>query len=128
MSAASKFHRLVNFFIDYLIICMITIFIMIVYVLNASENSSSGNMGAILYFIYLGSFFCYYFFMELLFQKTIGKIITGTYVVTTANNKPTLKQLLIRSWIRTISIEILSFVWSKCGHHDLLSETRVVKN
>ncbi len=124
---ASKIRRLLNFLIDYLIILVITFILFAIHLTLTSEKSPLGNAEAVFYFIYITSFFTYYLFTELMWQRTIGKLITGTRVISLTSHKPNLKQIFIRSWIRTISLEVLSFIWARTGHHDLLSDTRVVR-
>ncbi|CAG5076553.1 RDD family protein [Parvicella tangerina] len=70
----------------------------------------------------------YYIFMEASFGKTIGKMITGTEVVAVGGGKPTLNQIIGRSFARLIPFEPFSFLGENAvGWHDSLSKTRVVK-
>lgn len=70
----------------------------------------------------------YYVFMETIFQRTIGKLITGTMVVRETGERPSLGQILGRSFARFIPFEPFSFLGSKfpAGWHDSLSRTRVI--
>ncbi len=64
---------------------------------------------------------CYYYIMEVTFQKTVAKFFTNTKVVTTDWNKPTKKAILIRTLCRLNPITL--FVrWQ-----DKRSNTMVVK-
>lgn len=72
-------------------------------------------------------FVFYYTFFEFTFQKTIGKFITGTMVVTDTGEKPTLGDIVSRSACRLIPLEGLSFMVGKNGYHDTLSNTKVIK-
>jgi len=119
--------RLINYIIDYVFILLITIFLSAGYFISTWEMELNGDPEAIFYFIYLVSFFFYYLLCELIWQRTLGKLFTGTKVINLNNQKPGWRQILIRSWIRTISINVLSFIWTNTGHHDLLSDTRVVR-
>ena len=74
------------------------------------------------------TFFLYYSLMEGLTQRTLGKLITGTMVVTEDGSKPQLKSILGRSLCRIFSIEAFSFLAEyPRGWHDSASGTYVVK-
>jgi uncharacterized RDD family membrane protein YckC len=70
----------------------------------------------------------YYFFMELLFQRTLGKLVTGTMVISNDGGRPSMGQILGRSFARFIPFEWFSFFGGDPprGWHDSLSGTRVV--
>lgn len=73
--------------------------------------------------------FFYYLISESLFQKTIGKIITKTHVVDKTGNKPKFRLILMRSFLRIIPIDGLSYLFgSEQGFHDKLSFTRLIKD
>jgi uncharacterized RDD family membrane protein YckC len=65
---------------------------------------------------------------ELVFNKTPGKWLTSTRVVAEDGGRPNGKQILIRSLVRWIPFEALSFVRKRrpVGWHDRWSGTRVV--
>lgn len=71
----------------------------------------------------------YYVIMETVFQKTVGKFVTGTIVVTADGKRPTVSQVIGRSLARFIPLEPLSFLVGKfpVGWHDSLSGTRVIR-
>jgi len=72
-------------------------------------------------------FLTYYFSMEALTQKTLGKYITNTMVVLRNGEKPSSKDILIRSLCRIIPFDALSFLGeSSKGWHDSISKTFVV--
>ena len=70
----------------------------------------------------------YYCLLEGLTSRTLGKFITGTYVVTDEGLKPGFAAIVRRTLCRFIPLEILSFLFSSIGLHDRLSNTRVVKD
>jgi len=76
------------------------------------------------------AFFLYHLIFEALFQRTIGKIFTGTKVVNIQGEKPSLLALLGRTLARYIPFEPLSFLFYGAyptkGWHDRLSRTLVV--
>lgn len=123
----SRLIRLINYIIDYIFILLITILLSAGYLYTTWPMKLNGDPEAVFYFVYLVSFFFYYLICELIWQRTMGKLFTGTKVINLNHRKPGWRQILIRSLIRTISINVLSFIWSKTGHHDLLSDTRVIR-
>ena len=76
------------------------------------------------------SFFAYYLMFETIWQRTIGKMVTGTKVVGLDGEKPGFVTLLGRTLARFIPFEILSFLsagkYPTKGWHDSLSHTLVV--
>ncbi|QDU54526.1 RDD family protein [Aeoliella mucimassa] len=70
----------------------------------------------------------YFLVMESLFQKTIGKMLTGTKVVDVDGRRPSFQQLLGRSLSRFVPFEAFSFLGGSrpVGWHDSWSGTRVV--
>ena len=74
------------------------------------------------------SFFSYYIIMETKYQKTVGKMITNSKVVTIDGQKPTLREITIRTLCRLIPFDRLSFLFIKNGIHDMLSDTIVIKD
>jgi uncharacterized RDD family membrane protein YckC len=71
----------------------------------------------------------YYIISEGLFQRTLGKLLTGTRVVTADGGRPTFGQIVGRSFARMIPFEAFSFLGGDggpVGWHDSLSGTRVV--
>ena len=71
--------------------------------------------------------FLYFFAMESLTSRTIGKYLTGTKVVAANGGKPTLGQIAGRSLCRLIPLEPLSFLGKDTrGWHDVWSHTYVI--
>lgn len=77
---------------------------------------------------YLSFATIYYLFLESLFGRTIGKIVTGSVVVDENGLKPSFKIIFIRTLCRLIPFEALSFL-SKSARfwHDYFSKTYVVE-
>jgi uncharacterized RDD family membrane protein YckC len=71
--------------------------------------------------------FSYYAAFELVFQRSIGKMVTGTIVVDMDGNKPTWQAILRRSASRLVPFEAFSFLGGVAGWHDKWSDTRVMK-
>jgi uncharacterized RDD family membrane protein YckC len=71
-------------------------------------------------------FSIYTFLMEYFTQgRTIAKYITGTKVITTNGQTPTLNEFFIRNISRAVPFDALSFL-GETGWHDSWSDTRVV--
>jgi uncharacterized RDD family membrane protein YckC len=69
----------------------------------------------------------YYVIMEALFQRTVAKFLTGSIVVAEDGHRPTIGQVVGRSFARLIPFEAFSFLTTQpAGWHDSLSHTRVV--
>jgi uncharacterized RDD family membrane protein YckC len=70
----------------------------------------------------------YFVVMEAVFQRTVAKLLTGTLVVNADGTRPSLKQIIGRSFARLIPFEAFSFLGGTqpVGWHDSLSGTRVI--
>jgi uncharacterized RDD family membrane protein YckC len=75
-----------------------------------------------------GIIITYYCVLEGLTSRTLGKVITGTHVVTDEGLKPSFPAILGRTLCRFIPFEAFTFLFSSVGFHDRLSHTRVVKD
>jgi uncharacterized RDD family membrane protein YckC len=70
----------------------------------------------------------YYVVCESAFQATLGKLVTGTRVVTFNGDKPTFGQVVGRSFARFVPFEAFSFLNRRpIGWHDSWTGTRVVE-
>lgn len=74
-------------------------------------------------FVWLG----YYLLMEGLYGRTLGKLITGTRVVTESGDRPPFGQIVKRTWLRAVPLEAFSFFGTRPGWHDRWSKTRVIR-
>lgn len=122
-SVVSSGVRLINFLIDS-IICLILILLesVIIGFLNQEGLIFFG------YILIFGTFIGYYAFMEIKFQKTVGKFITKTKVVKMSGEKPQNGDIITRTFCRLIPFDRISFLFVKNGIHDILSKTKVVKD
>jgi len=68
----------------------------------------------------------YYVPCELLFGRTLGKLITGTRVVAESGEPLRFLQVVGRTATRFVPFEAFTFLGSRPGLHDRWSETRVV--
>ena len=118
--------RLVHSIVD-LITLMILYFILASIVMLWFDLEQNKSTLPLLLLMIL-SFFINYAVMELMFQKTVGKFITKTKVVTLNGDKPSVNDILIRTLCRLIPFDRLSFLFTKSGFHDKISHTTVVKD
>ena len=69
----------------------------------------------------------YYFIFEALTQRTVGKYVTNTIVITLDGTKPDLDTTLKRTLCRIIPFEAFSFFSADArGWHDTMTDTAVV--
>lgn len=67
------------------------------------------------------------FLGELLFGRTLGKLVTSTKVVSTNSENLRYIQVFVRTLVRAFPIEMISFLGKNpTGWHDSLSKTMVV--
>jgi len=83
-----------------------------------------GSDWFVIYFFIL--YVLYHLVFESFFGKTPGKFLTKTKVVNKEGEKPSFQQLLKRNLSRLIPLDPFSFLFSKRGWHDMISETYVV--
>jgi len=73
-------------------------------------------------------FFLYYFAFEVIWQRTPGKFITRTKVVTPDGRKPATYAIAVRTLARLVPFEPLSFLGKEAyGWHDKWSCTTIVR-
>ena len=73
-------------------------------------------------------YFLYYFLFEYFRGQTIGKIITKSKVIsTTTNANNYLIRIFLRTLMRLIPIDIISYIFTSRGLHDRVSMTSVVQ-
>lgn len=69
----------------------------------------------------------YFIVTESIFQRTVGKLITGTKVVMADGSKPGFGTIILRTLCRLIPFEAFSFIGDNAyGWHDNFSNTYVV--
>lgn len=74
-------------------------------------------------------FAVYYIFCEFLFNRTVGKLFTGSVVVTENGDKPSFGIVLLRTLIRFVPFEPFSILSASTKMwHDTWTKTTVVKN
>lgn len=118
---ASKLRRFTNWVID--IGCVLFLFMALLRVLPA------GLVGTEYYrFLVFGVMFTYYAAAELAFKRTVGKLLTSTYLVAQNDTAPTTSQLIMRTLYRFLPLEPLSLLFSRrrVAWHDKFSSTKVI--
>jgi uncharacterized RDD family membrane protein YckC len=128
---ASKGKRFVNMLVDslfYMVIAMVIGFILGASgKISAEDLEGSGSNALLVNVASMLIMVAYYFLMEQSLGASVGKLVTGTRVVSHDGRKPTAGQILGRSFARLIPFEPLSFLGGgPGGWHDTLSKTRVV--
>ncbi|RDC66424.1 RDD family protein [Adhaeribacter pallidiroseus] len=72
--------------------------------------------------------FSYYVLLEGITGRSLGKLVTGTKVVTLEGEEPSLNTIVKRTLCRLIPFEAFSFLTSnQSGWHDRFSKTMVVR-
>jgi uncharacterized RDD family membrane protein YckC len=124
MRAVDKGVRAGNFIID--LVAYVIVFVLIAWPIAfvfpglINKDANFNILASIVFFLY-------YFLSELFYGKTIGKVLTGTVVVDKNGNRPTVFKLFIRTLMRLFPFEVISFLLSHTGLHDLISSTIVIK-
>ncbi len=106
---------------------LIRVITIVVALVNVSLlDAISGVAGHFFYSIAV--MILYYVPSEVLFGRTLGKLVTGTRVVTETGGPPTFAPVLTRTTTRLIPAESLTFFRKpSIGLHDRWSNTRVVR-
>lgn len=134
---ASQGKRFVNFIIDSIIGRIFgeaaAFFMALVYTMMVIPNreftpEDETFVGVAAWFVAVFTMIAYFIGMEFAFQRTVGKLLTGTKVVQPNGEKPTFMQIVGRSFSRLIPFEAFTFLGGKqpVGLHDHLSKTRVI--
>jgi len=98
-------------------------------VLHHGGAASFGALRALTFLVFLAGAFAYYFVFEYRLGKTPGKFLTRTRVVSSEGGKPSRRAILVRTAVRFIPFEWVSFVQKNpVGWHDSLSGTMVVRD
>lgn len=133
---ASRTRRWINWFIDNLILQMLSyaaglsLGLFFVQSNGGRLNQQDLSLLRILaFFLGLLVAFLYYFLLEVVCQKTVGKMVTRTKVTALDGGRASVLQILGRTAARFIPLEALTFLGSEepRGWHDSLSGTRVIR-
>jgi uncharacterized RDD family membrane protein YckC len=116
--------RFVNYLVDVIVAYVIMFGVMMVF--GGAADPATGEGSALASVLGIVAFFAYFFVMEHFVGQTVGKMLTGTRVVTVRGEKPEMMTILGRTAARFIPFEPFSFLFGKYGWHDSLTGTRVV--
>ena len=140
LQKASKDKRLINYIVDTSIMNIIfflffmSMGFMVIYYEGINGSTTLTTLQdltvLILFLMGLSTYFVYYIFCEYFLDgKTIGKMITGTKVVTKDGSKLSFANVIGRTLLRYLPFEVFSFLGSGTdGWHDSLSHTIVIEN
>ena len=116
----TKVLRLLNFLIDTTLYLILMILIIYIFRNKADKENIK--------WISVGFYFLYYFLFELFLKQTPGKWITKTKVMSIKKKSDFMFiRVLLRSLVRFIPVDILSYLFYHRGLHDWLSGMNVVK-
>ncbi len=118
--------RFVNYIIDSIVVSLLIMIIIFGSLFLLGTNFESAYF-LVMIMLFLSILF-YYAFMEYKYQKTVSKFITKTKVVTSNGEKPNLNDIIIRTLCRLIPFDRISFLFTKNGFHDKLSNTKVIND
>ncbi|WP_299821699.1 RDD family protein [uncultured Pontibacter sp.] len=120
----SKTRRFLNYLIDVVAFYALALIIGVVLGLTGMQFILEAINETVLGIIII---FVYFWGMESIFGQTIGKMFTGSIVVTEDGEEVTTMHAFKRTLCRLIPFEPLSFLGSGPGWHDTISKTRVVR-
>ena len=115
--------RIMNFFLDTIFICFLSYFIYRWYNFYAYY----GYFKPVRYgYFFFATTWVYTFLFELLFCRTIAKMISKTKVVSTNGRRPNIFQFLIRATLRTSLVTMVGLAWNDQPLHDTFSKTVLI--
>lgn len=119
--------RLLHFIIDSM--AWLTLYLLIGYLLDQYLVRFNSYYANYIYSITLAFlvYLLYYCLLEYYFQKTLGKLVTRTQVVSLNHDYIPFWVILKRNLFRCIPIDIFFYLFSRNGLHDRLSNTQVVR-
>jgi uncharacterized RDD family membrane protein YckC len=122
---ASNGKRFLNLLIDTVVYYVLAIVVGVILGLTGNVDVATGPITSNI--IGLAIMIVYYVIMEATIGATVGKLVTQTQVVTESGERPSLGQIVGRSFARLIPFEAFSFLGGNPGWHDTLASTFVVK-
>lgn len=124
---ASSWVRFANYILDriFSLIFILAVFFLIGIIIGITGYDVE-KISSYEWFLGIFALIVYYTLFEAIWQKTPGKFITGTKVVTRDGSKPNFSNILGRSLARFVPFDAFSFLFTPIGWHDSLSKTLVV--
>jgi uncharacterized RDD family membrane protein YckC len=126
--------RFIHFVIDYLFVSFLLLpllgaLIGIVSALTGVDRSSMNKILSYRFLLGAGTMILYYILFEYFLNKTIGKFLTRSIVVTETDTKPSFKSCLLRTLIRFVPFEAFSILSSDSKMwHDKWTKTVVTSS
>ena len=135
---AGRWRRLFNWLIDYVCFTVLSMLALMPYAVWLYLRGGEAALDSLEtpnllrdYGIGIAAMLLYYIPMESIFGFTIGKLVTGTRVVTEDGGKPRWGQIVGRTFARFIPFEPFSLLFSsddeRRGWHDSLPKLYVVR-
>ncbi len=121
-NTVSKGIRFIHFIVDSFIWFIVSFILTLP--LNATKTRDMLLGYIIMFLVYV----FYYALFELKWQKTVGKMITKTKVVSYSEQKPSNTDIVVRTFSRLVPFDVISYVFVRNGIHDILSKTKVIKD
>ena len=128
LSPAGKWRRLANALIDFIAmyVLQIAFSFLVALIFRDAGVRFIESLSPLLF--YITFYFAYYVIFESATSTTVGKFMTGTIVVTENGSKPSINQIIGRTFTRLIPLDPISFMNPEGrGWHDSFSGTYVVK-
>ena len=123
---AKLIKRLINYLIDSL--CILILFVLLLRALPFILKMVSFDFVLDVNIILFVVFVFYYIIFEGISGRSLGKYITRTKVVGLNGKRPRFIQILIRTFVRLIFIEVISYLRKRpIGWHDKISNTVVIE-
>jgi len=120
MIMKGKTLRFINFLLDTAIYFLFMLVLLLVFKNSIAQEKVK--------WISILVYFSYYFIFECINGQTIGKIITRSKVISLTETKDFFYiQILLRTLMRFIPLDMLTYIFSFRGLHDWISKTTVIK-
>ena len=127
--------RFIHFVIDYLFVSFLLLPLLgaLIGIVSALSGIDRSSMNEILisyrFLLGAGAMIFYYVLFEYFLNKTIGKVLTRSIVVTETGTKPSFKNCLLRTLIRFVPFEPFSILSSDSKMwHDKWTKTVVTSS
>jgi uncharacterized RDD family membrane protein YckC len=125
---ASATRRFWTFVVDQIVIRIGLLVLEIVYGVAYGLDALEALNGLKWWGIYIAFYVIYYVSFEVISGRTLGKVLTGTRVVTTSGLALSIPTAIVRTLCRLLPLEPMSFSLGETWWHDSLSRTKVVRS
>ena len=125
---ASAARRFWTYVVDLIIIWIGMFTLQIAYGVAFGIDSLEALNGPKWWGICIAFYFIYYVTFEVVSGRTLGKVLTGTRVVTTTGLALSIPTAIVRTLCRFLPFEPISFSLGETWWHDSLSRTQVVRS